>query len=486
MKRYILTLIFVMTTAVGFSQHKHEVRAAWLTTLKSLDWPRNSGTDKQTEMKQKAELIQQLDELKRAKFNTIIFQTRMRADLAYPSYLEPFHYAIVGSPATGRPTYDPLRFVIEECHKRGMECHAWIVTLPLGDKAHIKKQGKASVLNKLKPMTISHRGAYYLNPADARTKQYLMRVVEEIVYNYDIDGIHLDYMRYPDKANMLNDSKEYKAKSRGEKHEDWRRNNITNILRHIYKGVKDIKPWVKVSVCPIGKYSDTSRYSSKGWNAYRTVSQDVELWLKEGIVDQIYPMIYFKNNDFFPFVLQWQELSRGRHIVPGLGVYFLDPREGRWQIEDIEKQINFIRRHSVSGVGYYRTEFVLNNSKGLYDKLINQYNQSETIIPAISWIDSVPPAKPSFLKAESIKEGYVKLSWGESVDNDSRNKPKYVVYASNNFPVDTSDARNIVATNVVGTDFVFSPTYIWNERKYFAVTAIDRYGNESEPTQSSL
>lgn len=486
MKRHILTLIFLLSIIPIFSQNKHEVRAAWLTTLKSLDWPKANGTDKQTEMKQKAELIRQLDELKKAKFNTIIFQTRMRADLAYPSSLEPFHYAIVGSPATGRPTYDPLKFVIEECHKRGMECHAWIVTLPLGDKTHIKKQGKANILNKVKSMTISHRGAYYLNPADVRTKQYLMKIVAEIVNNYDIDGIHLDYMRYPDKANMLNDKKEYKVKSKGETHEDWRRNNITSILRHIYKGVKDIKPWVKVSVCPIGKYSDTSRYSSKGWNAYLTVSQDVELWLKEGIVDQIYPMIYFKNNDFFPFVLQWQELSNGRHVIPGLGVYFLDPREGRWDIEDIEKQINFIRRHSVSGVGYYRTEFVLNDSKGLYEKLISQYNNYETIIPPISWIDSVPPTKPSFLKTENIKRGYVKLSWNESLDNDSRNKPKYIVYASSSFPVDTSNPRNIVATNVTVTEFVFSPTYVWNERKYFAVTAIDRYGNESDSVQSTL
>ena len=86
-----------------------------------------------------------------------------------------------------------------------------------------------------------------------------------------------------------------------------------------------MKPWVKVSTCPVGKYRDTSRYSSKGWNAFFTVYQDPQGWLGEGIQDQIYPMMYFRGNGFYPFALDWQEQSNGRHIVPGLGIYFLHP-----------------------------------------------------------------------------------------------------------------------------------------------------------------
>ena len=128
---FILSLLFPFLSIVA--QPKHEVRAAWVTAVYGLDWPRTRATNPQTIRKQKEELIDILDKLKAANFNTILFQTRTRGDVLYPSAIEPFNSILTGKPG-GNPGYDPLAFAVEECHKRGMECHAWMVPIPLGNK----------------------------------------------------------------------------------------------------------------------------------------------------------------------------------------------------------------------------------------------------------------------------------------------------------------------------------------------------------------
>lgn len=112
---------------------KHEVRAAWITAVYGLDWPRTKATTPAGIRRQKEELIDILDRLKEANFNTVLFQTRTRGDVLYRSDIEPFNSILTGKTG-GDPGYDPLAFAVEECHKRGMECHAWMVTIPLGGK----------------------------------------------------------------------------------------------------------------------------------------------------------------------------------------------------------------------------------------------------------------------------------------------------------------------------------------------------------------
>lgn len=104
--------------------------------------------------------------------------------------------------------------------------------------------------------------------------------------------------------------------------------NITSIVRNIHDKVKRLKPWVKMSCSPIGKFDDLSRYWSHGWNAYTKVCQDAQGWLRDGLMDELFPMMYFRNDQFFPFAIDWAEQSHGKIVAPGLGIYFLDPKEG--------------------------------------------------------------------------------------------------------------------------------------------------------------
>jgi uncharacterized lipoprotein YddW (UPF0748 family) len=479
----LLTLLFLLViSSVAGAQPKYEVRAAWITAAYGLDWPRSKATTREGVRRQQQELERILDCLKEANFNTVIFQTRMRGDVSYRSEIEPYSSVFTGT-VGGSPGYDPLAFAVSECHKRGMECHAWMVAVPLGGKKHVESLGKMSVTKRKRDICVAYKNEYFLNPGNPATKEYLMRLVSEVVSRYDVDGVQFDYLRYPERAVKFPDDNEYRRYGKGRSREQWRRDNLTEIVRYIYRGVKALKPWVKVSTCPVGKYRDTSRYPSRGWNAYNTVFQDPQGWLGEGIMDQIYPMLYFRGNHFYPFALDWQEQRNSRHIVPGLGIYFLDPREGNWTLDDVERQINFIRREEMAGAAFYRMRYLEDNTRGIYDVLRDNYYSAPALVPPMPWLDKQAPTAPSGLTVEH-SGGYARLSWKASSDNDNRNAPRYVVYASDTTPVDTSDPRNIVACNVTATELIYTTLVPWQYKRHFAVTAVDRYGNESAPSNS--
>ncbi|WP_373720068.1 glycoside hydrolase family 10 protein [Bacteroides heparinolyticus] len=483
MKRSTLTLLYiVLMLPLAAQLPKHEVRAAWITAVYGLDWPRTRATSPERMRKQQDELVEILDKLKAANFNTVLFQTRTRGDVLYQSSIEPYNSILTGK-VGGDPGYDPLTFAIEECHKRGMECHAWMVSIPLGNKKHVASLGKESVTKKKAAICVPYKNEYFLNPGHPQTKEYLMSLVREVVKRYDVDGVHFDYLRYPENAPRFPDGYDYKRYAKGRSLAQWRRDNITDIVRYIYKEVKALKPWVKVSTSPVGKYRDTSRYSSRGWNAYHTVYQDVQGWLGEGIQDQIYPMQYFRGNHFYPFALDWKEQSNGRHIIPGLGIYFLDPAEGNWTLDEIERQMHFIRAQKLEGEAHYRVKYLMDNTQGLYDTLEKNFYTAPALQPAMPWIDSVPPTPPTNLRTEQLAEGYLLLRWNPATDNDRQNAPTYVVYGSDTYPVDTSNPENILAQRVQGTEFIYAPIFPWTTRKYFAVTAMDRCGNESQAAQ---
>lgn len=484
MYRYIsiLSLLVSFYLSPIAAQPKHEVRAAWVTAVYGLDWPRTRATTPTTIKKQKEELIDILDKLKAANFNTILFQTRTRGDVLYSSNIEPYNAILTGKTG-GNPGYDPLTFAVEECHKRGMECHAWMVTIPLGNKKHVASLGNQSVTKRIKDICVPYKNEYFLNPGHPATKEYLMKLVREVVSRYDVDGVHFDYLRYPENAPSFPDKNDFRRYAKGRSIDQWRRDNITEIVRYIYKGVKAMKPWVKVSTCPVGKYRDTSRYSSRGWNAYYTVYQDTQKWLSEGIQDQIYPMMYFQGNSFYPFALDWQEQSHGRHIIPGLGIYFLHPSEGKWTRDEIDRQIYFIRKQGMAGEGHYRVKYLMDNIQGLYDELIENFYAYPALQPSMPWLDNIAPTAPTMLSFSQLADGYIELSWKAATDNDPINAPMYVVYASDDYPVNITRPENIIEQNVRTTSYIYAPMLPWESKKHFAVTAIDRYGNESKAIQ---
>ena len=147
MRILLIGLLFISSLLSLQAQPKEEIRATWLTTLGGMDWPTRKANSAKGIEAQKNELIRQLDALKAANFNTVLFQTRLRGDVIYPSAIETFAESLTGH--TGKnPGYDPLQFAIEECHKRGLELHAWLVCIPIGNKRQVTLLGKNCVVKK--------------------------------------------------------------------------------------------------------------------------------------------------------------------------------------------------------------------------------------------------------------------------------------------------------------------------------------------------
>ena len=458
MKRFLyIFLLFGALTC--FAQPKYEVRAVWLTTIGGIDWPSTYAHDGMGIETQKEQLCQILDRLKQVGVNTVLLQTRVRATTIYPSNIEPWDGCMSGEPGVS-PGYDALQFAIDECHGRGMELHAWLVTLPVGKwntyGCKRIRQRYPSLIKK-----IGDEG--YMNPESYMTGEYLADLCQEITERYDIDGIHLDYIRYPEswKGRMSTD-------------------NITSIVRAISTRVKYYKPWVKMSCSPIGKYDDLPRYHSNGWNARRRVAQDAQLWMRQGLMDQLYPMMYFQGNSFYPFAINWQENCYGRTIVSGLGIYLLDPKEGRFQLPEIKRQLNVTRQIGI-GHCYYRVKFLLNNIKGVYD-YVAWFDRHPALIPPMTWIHGIEPTAPTNLHVLHTSQGD-QLDWSGATDRSDGPYLLYNIYASKEAPVDISNPENLIATRYLWqTLFVpYAPTQLLP--LHYAVTAVDRYGNESAAIQ---
>lgn len=452
----MIALAAVFTLA---AQPKYEVRAVWLTTIGGIDWPHSYAGSARSIERQKDELRDILDRLQRANINTVLLQTRIRATTIYPSAYEPWDGCLSGKPGKS-PGYDALKFAIDECHRRGMELHAWVVAIPVG-----KWNGAGCVrLRKRHPGLVRKIGDEgYLDPEKPQTAEYLADLCAEITGNYDIDGIHLDYIRYHETWPMK------VSRRQG-------RTNITNIVRAISRRVKSIKPWVKMSCSPIGKYKDLSRFSSYGWNAYERVCQDAQAWLRDGLMDELFPMMYFRGNQFYPFALDWNEHSYGRIVAPGLGIYFMSPGEKDWPLADITREMLTLRHYGM-GHAFFRSKFFTDNVKGIYDFTAQSFNQYPALIPPMTWQSSARPSAPSGLSRRTQEDNVELLSW-TPVDKDTT-RIMYNVYSSREYPVNTDDARNLTVVRLRKSSLIIphDPT------RHYAVTATDRYGNESTPLQ---
>ena len=425
----IMVFLLLLGALGCFAQPKYEIRAVWLTTIGGIDWPSTYAHDGMGIAAQQRQLTTMLDQLKALNVNTVLLQTRVRATTIYPSDIEPWDGCMSGKPGKS-PGYDPLQFAIDECHRRGMELHAWVVTIPVGKwNTYGCKQLRARYGRLIR--RIGEEG--YMDPESPTTAYYIADICEE----------------------------------------------ITKIVQAIHDKVKLHKPWVKLSCSPIGKYDDLSRYRSNGWNARSRVGQDAQEWLHNGLMDQLYPMMYFAGNNFYPFAIDWKEYDYGRQVVSGLGVYMLHPRERNWSLDEIKRQLNVTRQIGM-GHCYFRAKFLLDNVKGVYDYAA-LHDRYPALVPPMTWASTNVPEAPQQLQVERAAQGD-KLNWSGAYDRSNGPYLLYNIYASEQYPVDITKAENLLATRFLWTHTSIQRTND-KARLYYAVTAVDRYGNESSAKQ---
>ncbi len=381
-----------------------EMRAVWLTLAYGLDWPRAKADNYKGIRTQKAELDRLLDQLKKDNYNTVFFQVRLSGSVAYFGSQEPFSRVFTsrGTP----PKYDPLAYAVEACHKRGLDIHAWLVTYPIA----LSRKSRHIIKQKNPSWIIRHNRSRCLNPGEAGVRTYIANLATDIAKRYDVDGLHFDYFRYPQRAESFPDDKTYrKYAPKGMSKELWRRDNLSKQLEEINEKVRRYKPNIRISVAPLGKLRKLPNLGRKhGWTALESVHQDVERWAKEGLVDFVVPMMYYKDELYEPFLIDWQKrVGKYVPVVAGLAPYRV--KDKGWSPRTMLEQIQIARKHKAGGISFFRAEHIGFRNEEVRQKI--KFAFSEPALPMAIYGAKHKPQRPTHLKMKAISNNKLNFSW---------------------------------------------------------------------------
>ncbi len=498
----LFTLYLLLFTSPAFSQPKYEFRAAWIATVANMDWPSTKGLPSDA---QKAEFTNILDALQRDGMNAVIVQIRPSADAFYDSKYEPWSEYLTGK--QGVPPnayYDPLQFMIEETHKRGMEFHAWIN--PYRAVFHLHSSSvAANHVTKIHPdWFITYGDTKYFNPGLPEVMLYLEGIVRDILTHYDIDGLHMDDYFYPYKiaGKEFTDNSTYLKYGNGLSKDDWRRSNCDSIIKYIHEIIVAAKPMVKFGISPFGvwrnkKEDANGSNTTAGTNDYDGLYANVLLWLREGWIDYVAPQLYWEIGnskcDYETLVQWWGDHSYGKHVYIGHGLYkVFDPEyKNTWSNipDELPNQISILRGNpNIQGSVFFSSGDLLRNPNGWQDSLQNNYYKEPALYPPMPWIDSVAPQAPDILKIKTEKSdgaASLKIEGKEHNDNETETIKNYVVYFTNNLAtlgtvpklIVPADKSRRFALNLTDAQIPAA----W-EHCYIAITCVDRENNESRPS----
>lgn len=494
LKRSALAAVLLAIAALPMSSGvKREVRSVWMATVWALDWP--SSTSSTTA--QKNEMVKYLDVLQKNNFNAVYFQVRTMSDAFYKSSYEPWSSYLTGTRGKD-PGWDPLAFVVEECHKRGMECHAWVNPYRFSTGSNwstaqdqaLKSAGMLLAYTKSDGKTTT-----ILNPGLESVRKRIVDVCKEIISNYDVDGLVFDDYFYPEGIPVTSSAGDYdlwQKSGASMTFGDWRRNNVNQMVADVYKMVQQQKPYVRFGISPAGAACTSAAVAAKhgidrcpvasDWQ-YDGIFSDPVAWLEAGTIDYISPQLYWKTNHktnpFGPMTKWWSYVAKhfGRHHYASHSISFLNSSNTTSDWEEIGKQVQFSRDYTENeapGAVFYSAAYVTGKKQSGFGEWlqVNKF-QNKALTPAIDWKKS----DLEKVQVSALSKRATVLSWA-GVDN-----VRYSVYAvPESVNVETLDS-NIPAEYLLGVSY--KTTYTMPDDKKsgynYAVCVLDRYGNEYEP-----
>ena len=494
LKRSALAAVLLAIAALPMSSGvKREVRSVWMATVWALDWP--SSTSSTTA--QKNEMVKYLDVLQKNNFNAVYFQVRTMSDAFYKSSYEPWSSYLTGTRGKD-PGWDPLAFVVEECHKRGMECHAWVNPYRFSTGSNwstaqdqaLKSAGMLLAYTKSDGKTTT-----ILNPGLESVRKRIVDVCKEIISNYDVDGLVFDDYFYPEGIPVTSSAGDYdlwQKSGASMTFGDWRRNNVNQMVADVYKMVQQQKPYVRFGISPAGAACTSAAVAAKhgidrcpvasDWQ-YDGIFSDPVAWLEAGTIDYISPQLYWKTNHktnpFGPMTKWWSYVAKhfGRHHYASHSISFLNSSNTTSDWEEIGKQVQFSRDYTENeapGAVFYSAAYVTGKKQSGFGEWlqVNKF-QNKALTPAIDWKKS----DLEKVQVSALNKRATVLSW-TGVDN-----VRYSVYAvPESVNVETLDS-NIPAEYLLGVSY--KTTYTMPDDKKsgynYAVCVLDRYGNEYEP-----
>ena len=487
----ILVLLALVLTVATEAQ-KREMRGAWIQCVNGQF--QGMGTEKMQQT-----LTYQLDELQKDGVNTIIFQVRPECDALYESKLEPWSRFLTGKQGQApSPYWDPLQWMINECHKRGMELHAWIN--PYRAKTKTTKQLASNHIAVRKPMNcFSYDDLFILNPGIAENRDYICEVAKDIVSRYDVDGIHMDdyFYPYPVKGETIPDEEQFRQFNNGIKDiNDWRRYNVNLFIEQFYKTVHATKPWVKVGISPFGIYrnkkSSPIGSETNGTQNYDDLYADILLWVNNGWLDYNVPQIYWeignKAADYETLIKWWSQHASGRPLIIGEDVErtvkYPDPQNAN--SHQLPAKMRLHRQlPAVKGTVLWYAKAAVDNVGNYGTALRNNYWRYPALQPSMAFISDKAPKKVTKVKPVWTSDGYV-LFWTAPKGKDWKDEAvKYVVYRfAAGEKVDINDPSKMVA---ITTATYYKLPYADGKQKYtYVVTALNRLQNESKVVKKKI
>jgi len=490
---YVLLIALIFMGAVNvYGQKKREFRGAWIQAVNA----QFQGIGK-TAMQ--STLTYQLDELQKTGVNAIIFQIRPECDALYRSDIEPWSRYLTGTQGVD-PGWDPLAWMIAECHKRGMELHAWI------NPYRAKTKGTTALASnhicvEQPDSYFEYNGQYILNPGLPGNRDYICKVAADIVTRYDIDGFHIDdyFYPYPAAGQSIPDEAQFAAYNRGGFRDirDWRRDNVNIFIMQLSETIHNIKPWVKFGISPFGIYrnkkSDPVNGSdTNGLQNYDDLYADVLLWVNNGWVDYCVPQIYWeignKAADYDTLIRWWNRFCGNRPLYIGEDIErtakFADPKNpginqmpAKYSLHD--------QMRNVQGTVLWYAKAAVDNTGNYSTMLRQKYWRYPALQPSMSFIDGNAPKKVRKMKPIWTADGYMLLWFAPKGKGWENEAVKYVVYRFDaKEKVNIDDPTKIVA---ITENTYYKLPYDNGKTKYvYVVTALDRMQNESKMVKKKV
>ena len=306
-----------------------EMRAVWIPYM-SLDMSASADKSEAAFQKKFDAMVRQA---KNSGMNALIVHVRPFGDSLYPSQYFPWSHLLTGTQGQN-PGYDPLAYMVKATHAAGLEFHAWVNplrvqlrSLPTALSASNPAVQWAADPQK-KNWTMQWEGETYFNPGVAQVREQLVAGVQEIVKNYDVDGVQFDDYFYPTQSSSL-DSVSYLASGTTLSLAEWRMQNINTLVSQVYRSIKAVKPQVAFGISPQANFQNN-----------RNMSADVATWATQpGYVDYLCPQLYVGfDHAVMPYnatALEWRSLVKNANVKLyfGLALYKVgsDADGGSWK-----------------------------------------------------------------------------------------------------------------------------------------------------------
>lgn len=407
--RYLLSILLLVLPAFATPSGEPQLRAIWVDGF-------NEG------IKTPEQVDTLLARVRQAGLNAVVVQVRKSADAYYRSHYEPRASDI----AEG---FDPLAYLIEKAHREKpyIQVHTWLNTCAVGRNRHPRSlQSRFPEYLTLSDMGEDYDGeATKIDPGHPGAADWTFRVYLDVVRHYDVDGIHFDFVRYggerwgynPVSIQRYNERRGLSGGFpffKSAKFKQWRRDQVTALVRKTYLYAMTVNPKVLVSAATItwGNGPETDEAWTRS-AAYSRVYQDWRGWMEEGILDWNLPMCYFNEQKYARWLDNWMRFVKDHQYehYAGIGLgNFLNP------IEDTLRQVQRVweptpRGNRARGICFYSYATTNTDAQGeeqkhnpaFYEALGKVFGQWVPVPPAV-WKEK-PIAghiKGTILNAETL------------------------------------------------------------------------------------